>query len=113
MANSDKELKFNNSRYDQKYDNSIFEDDNVDDDIDSLQKPYPSDDDLDEDDITDADIDEDTDDLHEYEDNDHPHQYTPPSAGLDNKVASANDRTNAFEQQNPLQSTYPSSDSDR
>jgi hypothetical protein len=100
-------------QFDRRQQHSVFDDD-VTEDIDSVQEPYPVNDKVEDQDIENKEVENPDENVHEYEDNDHPHEYTPPSAVIDNyKGSGGTDRTNAFEQQNPLQSTIPASDRDR
>ncbi|HEX3008625.1 MAG TPA: hypothetical protein VHO90_13525 [Bacteroidales bacterium] len=107
--------RVDNDQFGRRIQPDVFEDEDVVEDVESIQEPYPANEETDEydDTIEDADV-ENPDEHHEYDDKDHPHEYKPPSAVInDYKGASGSDRTNAFEQQNPLQSNYPASDSDR
>jgi hypothetical protein len=99
----------------QKQENSIFDKEkNLVEDVDTIQDPYPAKDATDNDDMIDGEV-ENPDENKEYEDKDHPHETNPPRAvvDVDYQGVSGDDSTNAYEQQNPLQSTIPSSDSDR
>ena len=89
-------------------------DDDVMEDVESVQEPYPSNEINENDDRKGEEVENPDENVHEYEDNDHPHEYKPPSANIaDYNGVSENDRTNLFEQQNPLQSNISPSERDR
>ncbi len=117
MENRDNDRNIGNNQYDQNRQGNIFDDKDIVEDIDSVQDPYPANNITGKDEIlddtSDGEIDND-DNIHEYEDTDHPHEYQQPSAVLDDlSGVSGGADTNPYEQQNPLQSTYPSSERDR
>lgn len=115
MVDNDYSQKIERDQYGRKKQN-IFDDDNLVEDVDPIQEPYPINDVEDNyDDSIDAENEnEEEKDIHEYEDNDHPHEYRSPTAVLDDyKGASDKDATNPFERQNPLQNTIPSSGRDK
>lgn len=99
---------------DQRQENIFDKDKTLVEDVDTIQEPYPAKDSKNNDDMIDGEV-ENPDENKEYEDKDHPHESEPPRAvvNVDYKGVSGNDRTNAYEQQNPLQSNIPSSDRDR
>lgn len=107
MVDRDYGRRIDKDQYDPRKQNDLFEDEDVEEDVDPIQEPYAYNEKQNKD-ITDAEV-ENPDEHHEYDDKDHPHQTQPPVANVDY----SGNRTNTFEQQNPLQSTFPSSDRDR
>jgi hypothetical protein len=114
MVDNDYNRNIDQDQYGKRKQNNTFDGEYVEEDVDAIQDPYPSDDIVDsEDTIDEADENEESD-VHEYEDNDHPHEYRSPTAVIDDyRGASEKDTTNPFERQNSLQSTYPASSSDK
>lgn len=118
MVDNNYNRNIDQDQYGRKKENNSFDDEYVVEDVDAIQEPYPTDDVLETEDRIDDEDNEDNkkeeNDIHEYEDNDHPHEYRSPTAVIDDyRGASDKDTTNPFERQNPLQSTYPSSGRDK
>lgn len=111
MVDNDSGRNFDKDQYGRKQNKSIFDDDLVED-VDSVQEPYPANDIVD-DEFSDAEVENPDENVHEYDDTDHPHEYKPPSAAVVNSYKGSGAATSSpFEQQNPLQSSYPASDRD-
>jgi hypothetical protein len=108
MVDKDIDQYIDKSRYDQRRQQNNF-DESIVENVELIQDPYP------DNDLTESEGEvEDPDENKEYDDKEHPHEYNPPRAvvDVDCNDDSGGDRTNAFEQQNPLQSNLPSSDRD-
>lgn len=113
MVDRDNGRNIDDAQYGRKQQHSVFDDDVIED-VDSVQDPYPVNDRLDDEDNENKEVENPDENVHEYEDNDHPHEYRPPSAVIDDyKGSGRTGGANGFEQQNPLQSTIPASDSDK
>jgi hypothetical protein len=112
MVDKDYGRNIDKDQYGRSQQHSVFDDDVIED-VDSVQEPYPVNDITDEEEQN-QEVENPDEKVREYEDNDHPHEYHSPRAVIDDyKGSSESDRTNAFEQQNPLQSTIPTSDRDK
>lgn len=100
-------------RIDRTQQDSVFDDD-VEEDIDSVQDPYPVNDSDEQKNEGGAEVENPNTDerVREYEDKDHEHEYRSPKAVIDDYKGSTARTNNPFEQQNPLQSTFPASDRD-
>lgn len=113
MVDKDYGRFIDKDQYDRSQQHSVFDDDVIED-VDSVQEPYPVNDMAENEELENKEVEKPDENVHEYEDNDHPHEYRPPSAVINDYKGSAGvDRSNPFEQQNPLQSTIPASDRDR
>jgi hypothetical protein len=110
MVDNDSGRNIDKDQYGQKQNNSIFDDDLVED-VNSIQEPYPTNEIVDEE-SSDDEVENPDEKVHEYDDTDHPHEYRTPSAVIDDYQGSGASSGNSFEQQNPLQSTYPATDRD-
>lgn len=113
MVDNDNGQNIDFNRYDQRRQQNTF-DESIVEDVEPVQEPYPANDMTEDIEFNGGEV-ENPDENKEYDDKDHPHEYNPPRAvvNVDYNGVSGDDRTNAYDQQNPLQSNLPSSDNDR